>query len=715
MSYDYYDPFAAMLPVTDPPSCSVWIDGVRFADGQLGEDDSEPVVLTGLKITWGRELSLEQPDPDTASFDVLDLLGGQTYLDKLHIGARCDVRTDATIYPDPTISMLPYGDFEDGIGYSYTLSPGIGLRTVGAEARTNRALNPRAVSTPTSGWVATRWGGPSGTAPYSYVTGLTGHPAGITTCRRKTWTKAPTSNGDTGFEIWASSGAPNVPWPATIGQAYVVSIWMRPTAGTPKSGNVAIYPLDAAGALTGSAINGPATPLPPNVWTRMSVTGVITAPLAVGFKVMADVDGSTNVWAVGDTLDATGLLIELGTAVDSYFDGDTPDAHGIDYSWSGAVNESASAATGNHRLQVLGSTGVNSGSVIFPPAPLSNDPSAWNNVPRSQPSQTWRGQGTLYMTSDLGTYVQTAALKPVAFRNPNGLDVVGLGYPFGQVTSATPGANVVGPTDFQPPADRWIGLAVDINPMGPRWSDPAAELSWDDLGSSPAWWNLGIVEIDDIKLLAPGEGVVLSGMVFSGLITDLDANYDLHKGGTVVSVIAQDWTADLGNRYIGAEPWAQDSLGNRFAGMVALAGQATTYKIDPGPAALSVSYRDVDNQPAYRLMAELATSAGGVLWSATNLVTGPYLWLEDIDTRLPLETLQKDPDGVIRIHLDTNTGAIEIDACLPLLEPVHWVQATNDDATRVVIQWKEQTHQAAQSTHHPRVADHRHHLSTGPR
>jgi hypothetical protein len=179
--------------------------------------------------------------------------------------------------------------------------------------------------------------------------------------------------------------------------------------------------------------------------------------------------------------------------------------------------------------------------------------------------------------------------------------------------------------------------------------------------------------------------------VFSGLITDLDANYDLHKGGTVVSVIAQDWTADLGNRYIGAEPWAQDSLGNRFAGMVALAGQATTYKIDPGPAALSVSYRDVDNQPAYRLMAELATSAGGVLWSATNLVTGPYLWLEDIDTRLPLETLQKDPDGVIRIHLDTNTGAIEIDACLPLLEPVHWVQATNDDATRVVIQWKEQT------------------------
>lgn len=67
--------------------------------------------------------------------------------------------------------------------------------------------------------------------------------------------------------------------------------------------------------------------------------------------------------------------------------------------------------------------------------------------------------------------------------------------------------------------------------------------------------------------------------------------------------------------------------------MLTAAGQQLNFTVDPVPGARQVSYRDVDNQPATALLQSLAQSAGGVLWSATSLTTGPYLRLEDVDAR----------------------------------------------------------------------------------
>lgn len=102
------------LPVGSPPLCSVWIDGVRMADGQISDDELAPTVLTDLAVVWGRPNNLDQPAAATATFEVMDLAGGQTFASQLHIGAQCDVRTDATLYPDPTLEMLVDGGFEQG-------------------------------------------------------------------------------------------------------------------------------------------------------------------------------------------------------------------------------------------------------------------------------------------------------------------------------------------------------------------------------------------------------------------------------------------------------------------------------------------------------------------------------------------------------------------------------------------------------------------------
>jgi len=99
-------------PTSWPPSCVLWIDGVRYADGQPAEPDTDPVALTGLAVTWGRETTIDQPAPASCVFTVLDRPGGVRFDQRLRIGARVQVRADATIYPDPDVPIFADPGFE---------------------------------------------------------------------------------------------------------------------------------------------------------------------------------------------------------------------------------------------------------------------------------------------------------------------------------------------------------------------------------------------------------------------------------------------------------------------------------------------------------------------------------------------------------------------------------------------------------------------------
>ena len=472
-------------PTSFPPSCLLFVDGVRYADGQPAEPDTEPVALTGLTVVWGRSTTIDQPAPASCTFTVLDRLGGDRFTARLGIGAWVQVRADATIYPDPTVPTL----------------------------------------------------------------------------------------SDPGFEGSSVGSAPSV-----------ITSNARPVRVTDER-----------------------------------------------------------------------------------------------------------AHTGVHAVRVDPHDAGRGVRVIFPPAPLSNDPAGWDDVPRTLPGQSWRYGAAVRAATALAA-VARAQVHPVTFTQPwAGTErVLTLTAAAGPVDGA---GWAVHTGTITPPAGVWLGLAVDLYPTGPAWEDLPPALTWADIDPAVSWAELAACYVDDLVMLAPAAGAARAGEVFTGRVTDLVAEWDGNAGGTIVTVTAQDDTAELANRYVGAEPWAAEPLGARFARVLAAAGQQMQYTVDPVPAALQVTYRDVDNQSAGGLLADLAKSAGGALWSATSLTTGPYLRLEDIDARAPLLTLEMDAGGVVRIVPAGMPGGhgITVSACSVLLDPVRWVQDVADVATRVAVGWKDQT------------------------
>lgn len=95
-----------------PPSCVVTVDGVRLADGRPGDAANAPTALSGLRVSWGRASTVDQPSPATLTLDVLDAAGGQTYLEALGLGRRVVVTAAAVLYGAPTVPTFTDGGFE---------------------------------------------------------------------------------------------------------------------------------------------------------------------------------------------------------------------------------------------------------------------------------------------------------------------------------------------------------------------------------------------------------------------------------------------------------------------------------------------------------------------------------------------------------------------------------------------------------------------------
>jgi hypothetical protein len=70
---------------------SVLIDGVEAADGCNNDGDFEqPTILDNLTVTWGRSDTMSQPEPDTCSFEIMDVTG-QGFTNRFRTGSRVDV------------------------------------------------------------------------------------------------------------------------------------------------------------------------------------------------------------------------------------------------------------------------------------------------------------------------------------------------------------------------------------------------------------------------------------------------------------------------------------------------------------------------------------------------------------------------------------------------------------------------------------------------
>ena len=233
----------------------------------------------------------------------------------------------------------------------------------------------------------------------------------------------------------------------------------------------------------------------------------------------------------------------------------------------------------------------------------------------------------------------------------------------------------------------WLGLYLGSTPAG-----------WDDLtgtwtATTGTWADYTPTYFDDQRILAP-PSAVRDVLVFAGRITDLSARSSNRDGSVRVEVTAVDQLADLENRYVGDEPWPAETLTVRVGRIASASGADVDVRVDDPLGALFVSWRDVDNQAAGALFAELAASVDGVLWSASHATTGAYLWIENVTLRAQVGVLEL-VGAFVTIVVDTESGRppgqTVIDGCQIPTEPLTWIRDVTDVLTRIDVTWLEQT------------------------
>jgi len=348
-------------------------------------------------------------------------------------------------------------------------------------------------------------------------------------------------------------------------------------------------------------------------------------------------------------------------------------------------------AAGTRAIRVA-STATSSRTVLrIPPAAFAPaNPAAWDAIPRLGPNEwSWSVAVRPPLNGRTGVI-------GIAFSGPSNLTPVGIvgaqtHYVWGHVAGAwtTVGDTVRATTAT---ATAWLGVSVETDLA--TWDAPYGQTgdayAWT---AAPGHWaDYGPTGADALELRAPAGGTVRDVLAFAGRITDLSATIDDPAGTIRVTVTAVDQLADLENRYVGAEPWLAEPFAARVDRILDLAGVTVPALIDEGLADLIVTWRDVDNQSAGTLIADLAAGVDGVLWSATHSTAGEYLWIEDVAQRAQTEALEL-VNGIVTIVNNTErpAGRTVLDACQIPAESLTWIRDVSDVITRVDATWNEQT------------------------
>jgi hypothetical protein len=177
-------------------------------------------------------------------------------------------------------------------------------------------------------------------------------------------------------------------------------------------------------------------------------------------------------------------------------------------------------------------------------------------------------------------------------------------------------------------------------------------------------------------------------LVFDGRVTDLDASSATPiVGGAYIAAVCSDAAADLDNRYVGDEPWPQETLKQRATRVLDLSGSVYSLQVDSRPAAVLVSRQDVDRRGAYGLLQDLATSAGAIVRSSVTTDGSPLVYIQDPDLRQALYTLAQDPaDDYWDVYSSSETG-YQLSADEVLQDPTHWLRDVTDLLTRATVGW----------------------------
>jgi len=73
-----------------PATCELWVDGVRYADGAAGVSRA-PVALTDLRLIWGRDNRVDQPQPAQLAVKILDRGAGTHWDQTIGLGSAVTI------------------------------------------------------------------------------------------------------------------------------------------------------------------------------------------------------------------------------------------------------------------------------------------------------------------------------------------------------------------------------------------------------------------------------------------------------------------------------------------------------------------------------------------------------------------------------------------------------------------------------------------------
>lgn len=323
-----------------------------------------------------------------------------------------------------------------------------------------------------------------------------------------------------------------------------------------------------------------------------------------------------------------------------------------------------------------------------PPA----NPAAWDQIPTISGGQTWRIE--LDVWAGPGVIVQ---IRPIVYAAP---------YP-GTATALSPIATYTGDgqtwqpiaASFVPSASvggGWLGVRVELS-GGLAWDALDPGITWDTMATADLAWNdFAAAHVDNVRVLSPAAVTTSSILVFSGRVTDLHAAFDEDQGVPVIEVTASDFLAELANRYVGSAPWPAERLDarvNRILTEAQVSGEAPIVAdVAPSVADVVMSWQDVDRQPAAGLLTDVAQSPDAILWSATHVVSGPYVRIEDPSERVSMYQLALVGGVIVIVPVDFSTAdperaPLELSACDMLRDPVEFTVDVADVASRVTVEW----------------------------
>lgn len=188
--------------------------------------------------------------------------------------------------------------------------------------RYNHHMMPYPTAANFSEWDNRWFGAGSGSGAYSRID--SGGAVNNGPFVRKTWSVAPSSNGDTGFEV-AGGFAAGGRYPATPGLGQISwSGYMRSNVAN-KSAVARVQFYNAGGSMISDQAGTPVI-MAANTWTRVSIQPS-TPALATTMVLILDsaAGGGATTWAAGNTLDGTNVMLDYAFAtVRDYTDGNNP-------------------------------------------------------------------------------------------------------------------------------------------------------------------------------------------------------------------------------------------------------------------------------------------------------------------------------------------------------------------------------------------------------